>query len=248
MTLPLISDIGFKFIEKTIMKNHFRFLKFAFMLVVLLLTVVIGRGQASTDTPQPNTLTNPLNSMGPDPWLTYYDGNYYLATTTGTSALTMRKSPSLAGLKVATPVTIYYETDDSRCCNMWAPEFDLLNGPDGLRWYFYYTAGTSGTFDNQRSYVLESAGTDPLGPYTFKGKLYDPQNDVWSIDGTVMTLNDKLYFVSSTWVGSYQALFIAPMSNPWTIGSRVAISEPEFDWETAGGLVNEGPVALHHNS
>ena len=71
---------------------------------------------------------------------------------------------------------------------MWAPEFDLLDGPDGLRWYFYYTAGTAGTYDNQRSYVLESAGTDPMGPYTFKGQLDDPQNDVWSIDGSVMQL------------------------------------------------------------
>src|SRR5450432_1425264 len=86
-----------------------------FVLLLFLMTVSIGQGQASTEQPQPGALRNPLNRMGPDPWLTYYDGNYYLATTTGTSSLTMRKSPSLAGLKLATPVTIYYETDDSRC-------------------------------------------------------------------------------------------------------------------------------------
>ena len=51
--------------------------------------------------------------MGRDPWLTYYDGNYYLAATTGTSVLTMHKSPSLEGLKIATLVTIYFETDAS---------------------------------------------------------------------------------------------------------------------------------------
>ncbi|MBI1258179.1 MAG: family 43 glycosylhydrolase [Chloroflexi bacterium] len=231
------------------MKNHFRWLNYGFVLLLVLFTVVIGQAQSSTETPEPaGTLRNPLNDMGPDPWLTYYEGNYYLATTTGTSVLTMRKSPSLAGLKVATPVTIYYETDESRCCNMWAPEFDLLDGPDGLRWYFYYTAGTAGTLDNQRSYVLESAGTDPMGPYTFKGKLYDPQNDVWSIDGSVMTLDGSLYFLSSTWEGNFQALFIAPMSNPWTLsGKHTRISRSQYDWEKVGLWVNEGPVALQHD-
>ncbi len=211
-----------------------------------LLTMTITSAQSSTE--QPGTFHNPLIPDGPDPWLTYYDGNYYLATTTGSSVLTMRKSPSLAGLSVATPIAIYFETDPARCCNMWAPEFDLLDGPDGLRWYFYYTAGPSGSnTDNQRSYVLESVGTDPMGPYTFKGKLYDPQNDVWSIDGSVMTLDDKLYFLSSMWVGSYQELMIAPMSNPWTLsGAHHELSQSQYDWEKVGLNVNEGPVALQH--
>ncbi|MBA3874948.1 MAG: glycoside hydrolase family 43 protein, partial [Anaerolineae bacterium] len=192
---------------------------------------------------------NPLNSVeGADPWLTYYEGNYYLATTTGTSELTMRKSATLAGLKVAKPQTIYTETDPSRCCNMWAPEFDLLDGPDGKHWYFYYSAGTNGTLDNQRSHVLESAGTDPMGPYTYKARIFDKNNDVWSIDGSVMQLNDKLYFLFSSWVGDYQELFIAPMSNPWTLsGGRVFLSQSKYPWEKVGLFVNEGPVALQHD-
>ena len=52
-----------------------------------------------------------------------------------------------------------------------------------------------------------------------------------------------LYFLSSVSAGmACQSLFIAPMSNPWTLsGSRVPISQPEYDWEKVGGLVNEGP-------
>jgi hypothetical protein len=44
---------------------------------------------------QPATFHNPLNFSGPDPWMTYYDGYYYLAATTwGNSSvgLTMRKA------------------------------------------------------------------------------------------------------------------------------------------------------------
>ena len=196
-----------------------------------------------------NSFHNPLNpSAGDDPWLTYYDGNYYLANTTWMNELFMRKSSTLSGLKVAKPQLIYKETEPSRCCNMWAPEFDLLDGPDGKHWYFYYTAGTAGSFDNQHSHVLESAGTDPMGPYTYKGRLFDPSNDGWSIDGSVLQMDHKLYFLFSSWVGKLQSIFVAPMSNPWTIsGSRVVISKPTLPWEQVGSPVNEGPVALQHD-
>ncbi|MFN8447407.1 MAG: family 43 glycosylhydrolase [Anaerolineae bacterium] len=193
-------------------------------------------------------LRNPLNQNGgADPWLTYYDGYYYLAATTWASNWTMRKSETLAGLKTAEPVQIYFETDPSRCCNMWAPEFRLLDGPNGQRWYFYYTAGTAGTYDNQRSYVLESASTDPMGPYAFKTQLHDPQGG-WSIDGSVLELDGSLYFLFSAFSGGLQSIFIAPMSNPWTIsGERVLLSRPEYPWEMSVAPVNEGPVALQHD-
>ena len=96
------------------------------MLFVLLATGNIVNGQSDGDG-QPGVLRNPLNAYaGADPWLVYYEDNYYLASTTWTSELTMRMSPTLAGLKTAPAVQIYYETDPSRCCNMWAPEFYLL--------------------------------------------------------------------------------------------------------------------------
>lgn len=100
---------------------------------------------------------------------------YYLATTTWRSELIMMRSETLTGLKTPTPVQIYAETDPSRCCNMRAPEFYLLDGSDGKRWYYYYSAGTSGTLDNQRTHVLESVGTDPMGPYEYKGRFCSTQ-------------------------------------------------------------------------
>lgn len=221
------------------------------MLLICLAALALMSSMGAQDTPADESrgvLRNPLNPYGgPDPWLTYYEGYYYLATTTGRSELVMSKSETLAGLKTAVPQRIYAETDPSRCCNMWAPEFHLLNGPNGLRWYYYYSAGTAGTLDNQRTHVLESAGTDPMGPYTYKGRIFDPANDVWAIDGSILTLDDKLYFLFSSWVGRNQSMFIAPMSDPWTIsGPRVLLAEPEYDWEKSGANVTEGPVALYH--
>ena len=44
------------------------------------------------------TFANPLDQHGPDPWLQYYDGSYYLAATTWNNTITMRKSATLGGL------------------------------------------------------------------------------------------------------------------------------------------------------
>lgn len=221
-----------------------------FLILTLMMSLsVLGISQGQSDeNGQPGMLRNPLNPYGgADPWLTYYDGYYYLSATTWRSELLMSKSETLAGLKTAIPQQIYAETDPSRCCNMWAPEFYLLDGPNGPRWYFYYSAGTSGTLDNQHTHVLESEGTDPMGPYHYKARLYDPTNDVWAIDGSVLQLDDQLYFLFSSWVGPNQSMFIAEMSDPWTIsGARHLISQPTYDWERVGANVNEGPVALFH--
>jgi GH43 family beta-xylosidase len=218
--------------------------KILLTLLILLMTVSIARPQSKTQ--QPGVFRNPLTILdGADPWLTYYEGNYYLSTTTWTSELTMRKSPTLAGLKTAEPIPIYFETNPLRCCKMWAPEFHLLEGPNGLRWYFYYTAGSFDSYDYQRSYVLESAGTDPLGPYTFKGKLSAPSSDGFSLDGSVLQLDDALYFLSGDGEGE---VVIAPMSNPWTLsGAHVVIAKPIYPWEKVDGEVNQGPMALYHD-
>ncbi len=219
------------------------------ILGVLLVAIVVGVtfGSAAAQSGA-GTVSNPLNHSGADPWLTYYDGNYYLTATTWGAQWTMRVAPTLAGLKTAEPQVIYEESEPSRGNNFWAPEFHLLDGPHGLRWYFYYTAGTPlGNYDRQRTHVLESAGTDPLGPYTYIGQLVEPRGDRWIIDGSILQLDGKLYFLFSAFEPR-QSVFIAPLSNPWTLsGDGVLITEPEFRWETSGGTVNEGPVALQHD-
>lgn len=198
----------------------------------------------------PGTFRNPLNTKeGSDPFMVYHEGYYYLTATTWSSELFIRKSRTIEGLKTATPVRVWKGDASSRCCNFWAPELYLLDGPSGKRWYLYYTAGPAGTnTDNQRNFVLESKGTDPLGPYTFKARIYDARNDSWAIDPSVVKLGDRLYFLFSAWEGQDQGVYIAAMSNPWTIsGTRSRISRPSYSWETQLARVNEGPVALQRN-
>ncbi|WP_434739601.1 family 43 glycosylhydrolase [Micromonospora sp. SH-82] len=197
----------------------------------------------------PRTFVNPIKRNGPDPWLTQHNGFYYLATTTWNSTITMRRSATLGGLATAPEQVIFNLAGrPNGCCNMWAPEFHLINGPNGPRWYFYYTAGQNVADFNptQRLHVLESAGTDPMGPYTFKADL----GADWQLDASILTVNNRLYLLGTYNAGgSYgQSLFITPMSNPWTLsGSRVRLSSPTLAWERQTHPVAEGPEPLYRN-
>ncbi|WP_242435925.1 family 43 glycosylhydrolase [Streptomyces sp. Root369] len=222
-------------------------------LILWVLAVLIAMVSATTPATaaEGRPYTNPVKSTkGADPWLEYYNGNYYLVTTSFTGVLTMRKSPTLAGLSTAASVQIWSDITSTRNTNIWAPEIHFLDG----HWYLYYSAGQSGAAccDSQRTHVLESAGTDPMGPYTYKNQLSGSNLTPggWLIDATVLKANNSLYLIGSGFInGSTQSLVIAPMSNPYTLASSTftIISSPTASWETSGGAVNEGPEPLYHD-
>ena len=179
----------------------------------------------------------PLNT-GPDPFATYYAGNYYLTSTQG-SSLRLWKSPTLGGLLTATAVTIWKDTDTTRNQEVWAPSVYLFDS----HWYVYYTAD-DGTDDHHRLHVLESEGTDPLGPYHYKAKLVPKgAENFWAIDPVVLVQGDKKYVIwSGAGTEGHNVIYVAPMSDPWTIsGARVFLA-------TAGGCseVREAPSTLQH--
>lgn len=206
-----------------------------------------ARTQSSGGTTYTNPVVDGPNAADPD--IVYYEGRYYHIATTWGSHWEIRGATTLAGLHDAEPVTVYEETVASRCCNFWAPELHLLTGEDGGKhWYLTYSAGVAENTDHQHVHVLESEGTDPMGPHHYKGQV-DPFGDNrWMIDSSYLTADDgSLHLLFSAWDDGTQNLYIAPLSNPWTpAGDAVRISTPEYDWETQGLSVNEGPVILKH--
>lgn len=199
---------------------------------------------------EPTFFSNPLFSNGADPWMQWFEGNYYLVTTTWASQIVMRKSPTVEGLKTAPPIYVWSDTTPDRCCNFWAFEFHRLNGPNGNRWYLMFTAGQEANLDRQHLAVLESEGDDPMGPYRLAG---EPMVNSWNIDGTYLEVNTNLYLLWSEWEGELQKNWIQQMSNPWTVtGQRAELSAPEYNWERQPGidnpgLVTEAPEVLQHN-
>lgn len=191
------------------------------------------------------TFTNPIEPDTADPTIEWHDGNYYMVATTWDDRVVMRKAPTLAGLGTATPTTVYTDTNPGRNANMWAPELQRLNGPNGWRWYLMYTMGTAGNFDRQHLQVIESAGDDPMGPYSYKGRPVP--TDSWNIDGAYLELGGELFMTWSAFQpgNGLQSNYIARMSDPWTAtGPLNVLSEPVESWETIGMPVNEGPIPL----
>ncbi|MEU9730278.1 family 43 glycosylhydrolase [Streptomyces sp. NPDC048002] len=204
------------------------------LLAALVFLLALGQTPASAA-----SFSNPVKSVkGADPWISYHNGNYYLISTSWTDRITIRKSTTLAGLATAPSVQVWQGDAASRCCNIWAPELHYLNG----RWYLYYVAGqnVSDYIPTQRTHVLESAGSDPMGPYTYRNQL----NSAWMLDPTVGTINGQLYLFGSA-SGGTQNLVAARMSNPYTLATGFStISTPTYAWEQVGGTVNEGPELL----
>jgi len=203
--------------------------------------------------------TNPIGK-GADPWVIWHKGYYYVCQSNGdinSKGISVRKSSKLSQL--GKPVTVWTTPATGwNSSQVWAPELHYFN----KKWYIYYAAGKDGPpYIHQRSGVLESVTDDPQGKYIDKGILntgVDSQNEtgmIWAIDVNVGYIGGKLYATWSGWEQNAttdktsQHLYIAEMSNPWTISStRVKISSPDQPWETGGPLdLNEGPQFLMRN-
>src|SRR5690606_31991596 len=171
------------------------------------------------------TFTNPLIPRGADPWVTQKEGTYYYTYTQG-SKLVLYVTKKLSELKDAKPLNIFIPPPGTmHSNNLWAPELHEIDG----NWYMYYAAD-NGSNANHRMYVIENKSGSPLrGSWEFKGKVADP-TDQWAIDGTTLEHENQLYMLWSggTAGAAPQRIYIAKMSNPWTIeGNKVAIASPD---------------------
>jgi GH43 family beta-xylosidase len=199
-----------------------------------------------------DTFTNPLLQNGPDPWVVWWKGFYYYSNTSSKN-LTLRKTADITDLRNAEEKEVWVpEPGDPWSNDLWAPELHRW----GNKWYIYFAAD-AGDNGSHRIYVVENDNDDPIeGTWIFKGKISDP-SDKWAIDPTTFELNGEHYLLWSGWIGDSdgeQDLFIAHMSNPWTIDSpRTLISQPTYPWEKHGDLpgrhvdVNEGPEFISHD-
>lgn len=205
---------------------------------------------AVTDTA--TTFRNPLLTVGPDPWVVFDKGFYYVMHTTGND-LRIYKTAKMSLLGTSTYKSVWSPPSSGPATrDIWAPELHRIEDRQGVaRWYIYYAAVVAP--DNQhRMWVLENEAADPLsGTWTLRGPVQLPDNR-WAIDGTSIVLNGQQYFSWSGWEGAengMQNIYLCRMKDPWTAdGPRVLLSTPTFAWERQGSpLVNEGPEFLRHN-
>ncbi|MGW6903623.1 family 43 glycosylhydrolase [Streptomyces sp. NPDC054940] len=197
------------------------------------------------------TFTNPIALQRADPHIfKHTDGFYYFtATVPAYDKIVMRRATTLQGLSTAPETTIWTKHASGEMgAHIWAPEIHFIDG----KWYVYFTAGWSNDKWKIRPYVLESSSANPLtGTWTEKGRISLPL-DTFSLDATTFVHNGTRYL---SWaqadpaVGAGTNIYLARMSNPWTItGSPVMIARPTHAWEKVGATVNEGPAFIQHGS
>lgn len=213
-----------------------------------------------------NTFTNPLLESGADPWAIFHEGQYYYIKSDA-GQITLMRTPDITDLKNAEKKIIWTPpegTDHSK--NVWAPEIHNIEDKDGNPRWYVYVAADDGDNRNHRMFVLENTAEDPFtGTFEMKARIKTDAEDNWAIDGSVFEHQDTLYFIWSGWEKpkvdvETQRIYIARMSNPWTISSeRVELSRPELEWERnwdypdawtpeAPIYVNEGPQMLKHGN
>lgn len=193
--------------------------------------------------------SNPLIEQRADPYIhKHTDGYYYF---TGSYPLydriVLRRAKTIEGLSDAEEVVIW-EAHESGIMSkhIWAPELHYINN----KWYIHFAAGDKDDVWAIRPYVLEADSDNPLeGEWEEKGQI-NTHFQSFSLDATTFEHKGKRYLVWAQKVDNdtVSNLYIAEMSNPWTIrGEQVLLATPEYTWEQAGFYVNEGPAMINRN-
>jgi len=193
----------------------------------------------------------PLIAQRADPFITRPTAGmyYFTGSVPEYDRLIVRGAPTIAGLSTAAESVIWRRPASGRMGgHIWAPELHRIDG----RWYIYFAAGDADDVFRIRMYVLESARADPRDPagWVLRGQIAT-EWDSFSLDATTFTHRGRRYLVwaqSEPEIAVNSSLYIAEMSNPWTLRTKpTRIATPTRSWEIQGYRVNEGPAVLIRN-
>ncbi|UJF36463.1 glycoside hydrolase family 43 protein [Paenibacillus hexagrammi] len=193
---------------------------------------------------------NPIVEQRADPWVyLHQDGYYYFtASVPEYDRIELRRAKTIQELGKAEPVNIWTKhAAGTMSANIWAPEIHYIDG----KWYVYVAAARQGAPFDHRIYVLENDAANPLeGEWTEKGQLRTNWES-FSLDATTFEhqgINYLVWAQKDPKIDGNSNLYIAEMSNPWTIkGEQSLLSKPDQPWERIGFKVNEGPAVIKRN-
>ncbi|NLZ80498.1 MAG: family 43 glycosylhydrolase [Clostridiales bacterium] len=210
--------------------------------------------------------SNPFIMHAADPFIyRHTDGSYYFTSSHADSEhdlegkyqyrkITLRKAKTLEDLSNNYTEKVLFSREplsNDTSPHIWAPELHFIDS----KWYLYFTTTISN--DNRweiRPHVLECADEDPMtATWVNKGvlKCIDSSSMAFtrfSLDHTVFEHKGSLYMIWAQEDNKNSDLFISIMINPWTIDEKVTkIATPQYNWETHGFPVCEGPSILKRN-
>ncbi len=200
-----------------------------------------------------DSFSNPIVLQRADPWIyKHTDGYYYYtASVPAYDCIELRRAATIQDLGTAIPAVIWTKHAEGRMsAHIWAPEIHFIDN----KWYIYFAAGGSDEKKDEvweiRMYVLENEAANPLElTWVEKGQLISNWESM-ALDATTFEHQGVRYLVWAQNDPQMKGtnLYIAEMSNPWTLrGKQVMLTKPEYSWETAGHWVNEGAAVLKKN-
>jgi GH43 family beta-xylosidase len=200
------------------------------------------------------TVLKPLIEQRADPYIyKHTDGYYYFTASVPLyDRIELRRAKTIAELASAPTVDAWIKPDTGPFSELvWAPELHFNQGA----WYVYFAAAPSREIKyklfQHRMYAIRNTNANPLeGEWEFMGQV-DTGIDTFCLDATTFTHKGQLYYLwaqKDVAIEGNSNLYIAPMKTPWQIeGQPVLLSKPEFEWETRGFWVNEGPSVVRRN-
>ncbi|MCD8391053.1 MAG: family 43 glycosylhydrolase [Firmicutes bacterium] len=192
---------------------------------------------------------SPLVYQRADPFCyRHTDGFYYFtATVPGYDYIELRRARTLNELGTANSKIIWKKHGSGEMgSHIWAPEIHRI----GNKWYIYFAAGEAENEWNIRPYALMCEDDDLMeGEWKELGRI-DVGVESFSLDMTAFTLNGRQYNIWAQTLSEddTSSLYIAEMDTPVNLKSApMLLTKPEYDWETRGIPVNEGPAVLIRN-
>ncbi len=196
-------------------------------------------------------ILQPLILQRADPCIRRFaDGWYYFtASVPAYDRVELRRARTIAGLPTAPTVDVWKKPDTGPCSELiWAPELHRIFDT----WVVFFAAAPSRAIKDElfqhRMWAITTTAADPLeGPWTAPVRV-DSGLDTFCLDATAFTHRGVVCYLwaqKDPGIRGNSNLYIAKMASPTTLATKPArLSIPEFDWETRGFWVNEGPSVL----
>lgn len=196
----------------------------------------------------------PLILQRADPCIRrFHDGWYYFtASIPAYDRIELRRARTIAELPAAPTVDVWHKPATGPNCELiWAPEIHRVFDT----WVIYFAAAPSREIKHDlfqhRMWAITTTAANPLdGPWSEPVQV-NSGIDAFCLDATAFTHRGVNYYVWAQKEPSVRGnsnLMIARLLSPTVLATPgVRLSVPEFDWETRGFWVNEGPSVLVRN-
>ncbi len=193
----------------------------------------------------------PLILQRADPCIRRHtDGWYYFtASVPAYDRIELRRARTIAGLAGAPTMDVWRKPDTGPLSELiWAPEIHHIFG----QWVIFFAAAPSRAIKDElfqhRMYAITTTAENPLeGSWSAPVRI-ETGIDSFCLDATTFTDRGATYYVwaqKDPAIRGNSNIYIARMASPTQLATKpVCLSIPEFEWETKGFWVNEGPSVL----